>query len=70
MPTRLHVDPTRCDGFGYCAEIFPEGIFLDDWGFPILDASDIATARDAKNARRAVRHCPRAALFIDDAADG
>lgn len=25
---------SRCDGFGYCAEILPEVLSLDEWGFP------------------------------------
>ena len=32
---RLHVDWTRCDGHGSCAELLPELLALDDWGFPV-----------------------------------
>jgi ferredoxin len=35
---RLRVNPTLCDGVGYCAEIVPELITLDDWGYPVVDS--------------------------------
>ena len=37
MPKSLRVDPIACDGHGLCAELLPEWIRLDDWGFPIVD---------------------------------
>ena len=37
MSRRLTVDPIACTGHGACAELFPERIGLDDWGYPILD---------------------------------
>ena len=36
MQQRLSIDRIRCDGYGMCAEILPEMIALDDWGYPIL----------------------------------
>ena len=33
----LKVDPIACDGFGLCAELFPERVGLDLWGYPIVD---------------------------------
>ena len=35
-PLDIDVDRIRCDGFGMCAELLPEMIDLDDWGYPIL----------------------------------
>ena len=35
-PVVLQVDRIRCDGYGMCAELLPELIELDDWGYPIL----------------------------------
>jgi ferredoxin len=58
---RLTLDPTSCDGHGLCAALFPEGITLDDWGFPILTAGDIPLELEA-HARRAVAACPVLAL--------
>jgi ferredoxin len=59
----LRVDPIACDGHGLCAELFPERVELDDWGFPIVDAEPIPLAL-AKHAQRAVSECPRHALAL------
>ena len=32
----IEIDWTRCDGHGLCAELLPEQIARDEWGFPIL----------------------------------
>jgi ferredoxin len=61
---RLRLDPTRCDGAGYCAEIVPELIGLDDWGYPIVDRRPIGEGRLIKLASRAVAQCPRVALAL------
>lgn len=59
----LTVDPIACVGHGLCAELFPEGIVLDDWGFPILldDAHDPV---HREHARRAMAACPALALRL------
>jgi ferredoxin len=61
---RLRVDPIACAGRGLCAEILPELITLDDWGFPIIQADVPALALE--NAREAVRVCPKLALWLED----
>ena len=33
---KLRVNPITCDGHGICAELLPEIITLDQWGYPIL----------------------------------
>ena len=33
---RITIDPVACDAYGYCAEILPEVIGLDEWGYPII----------------------------------
>jgi len=58
----LVVDPTLCDGAGVCAELLPEHIRLDDWGFPIVDG-DVPPALE-RHARRAVSACPVQALRL------
>lgn len=56
------MEPAVCDGFGFCADLIPESIQLDEWGFPIVN-SDIAPEQmDA--ARAAVRCCPRRAIRL------
>lgn len=59
----LRVDPIACDGHGLCAELFPERIALDDWGFPLIDAAPIPGRLD-RHARRAVAECPKNALRL------
>jgi len=65
---RLRVNPILCDGYGYCAEIVPELISLDDWGFPIVDTRPIDDNKVLDLAERAVATCPRLALLLEDVA--
>jgi ferredoxin len=60
---RLRVDPIKCKAHGMCAELFPERIRLDDWGYPIID-SRVVTQDLVGHARRAITECPRAAIAI------
>ena len=66
MNTRLRLDVIRCDGHGICAELFPEWISLDDWGFPIINRDPIPD-QVREHAKRAVFACPVLALkLVDD----
>ncbi len=60
---RLQVDRIRCDGAGLCAELLPELISLDDWGYPIL-APDVVPRALLPLARQAVDACPVLALRL------
>jgi ferredoxin len=62
--TELIVDPIACDGFGMCAELLPELIDLDDWGYPVVRAGGIPDAL-MDHARRAVNVCPVLALRLE-----
>jgi len=71
VTTRLHVDWTRCDGHGSCAELLPDLLGVDDFGFPVARSGerDPAVPRRAEGAaRHAVRNCPLMALRMYDAA--
>ena len=59
----LVVDPIVCDGHGMCAELLPELIELDDWGYPILIRPDVPASLETL-AKRAVAACPVLALFL------
>lgn len=61
---RLRVDPIACDGRGFCAEILPEMITLDDWGFPLIRDADVPASLRAE-AGEAVRLCPMLALRLN-----
>ena len=60
---RLAVDWIACDGRGLCAELLPEAISLDPWGFPILTGAGIDRSLE-RHARRAVKACPMQALRL------
>jgi ferredoxin len=47
-----------------CAEILPELIGLDDWGFPII-RDDNVPAHLVGEAHEAVRVCPKLALRLE-----
>jgi ferredoxin len=57
------VDRIRCDGFGTCAQLLPERITLDEWGYPIIDATPVHGS-ERQHAKRAVSACPRLALTL------
>ncbi len=60
---RLSVDWTACDGRGLCAELLPELIGTDDWGYPVIYRAGVPASL-AEHARRAVRDCPTLALRL------
>lgn len=64
---RLRVDPIACDGRRICAEILPELVTLDDWGFPIVSDDDVPGGLLGE-AREAVRICPKLALRLQGSA--
>ncbi|HEV7728202.1 MAG: ferredoxin [Modestobacter sp.] len=69
MSERLRVDPIACSGHGVCAELLPERIALDEWGYPLLAAGDLP-AELHRDARRAVAACPARALRLAPAPAG
>jgi ferredoxin len=66
--SRLRVNPITCEAHGLCAELLPELIRLDDWGYPIIDAPDVPDELEAL-ARRAVDACPTLALILERVED-
>ena len=64
MSRHLRVNPILCDAHGHCAELLPELIELEEWGYPIVSDEPIP-ADLAKEARRAVSMCPRLALDLE-----
>ncbi|MGH3189865.1 MAG: ferredoxin [Streptosporangiaceae bacterium] len=63
MADALRVNPIACSGHGVCAELLPELIELDEWGYPIVDSRPFPPALDT-DARRAVAACPALALRL------
>jgi ferredoxin len=63
MTLHITIDPVACDAYGYCAELLPEAVVLDEWGYPIVDGRPLP-AELVATARRAVRDCPRRAIAL------
>ena len=63
MQEHIEIDRIRCDGHGLCAELLPEMISLDDWGYPIVRDVPVPPALGA-HAQRAVDACPVLALRL------
>jgi ferredoxin len=60
---RVRVNPIACEAHGLCAELLPERITLDEWGYPLIDAEPL-TQELLGNARRAAQACPTLALLL------
>ncbi len=64
VQVRLRVDPVACDAFGFCAELLPERVTLDEWGYPIVDGRPVGPHL-VDLAARAAAECPRRALHLE-----
>ena len=60
---QLRVDPVACSGHGACAELLPELITLDEWGYPVVADRPVPRGLH-REARRAVTNCPALALAL------
>jgi ferredoxin len=62
--TRLRVNPIACEAHGMCAELLPERLTLDEWGYPIVDEKPLPPSL-LDHARRAAQACPTFALLLE-----
>ncbi|HEX3778747.1 MAG TPA: ferredoxin [Pseudonocardiaceae bacterium] len=65
---RLRVDPIACRAHGLCAELLPELVDLDEWGYPIIRQDEVPERLRA-DSRTAVAACPTLALALRPSAD-
>ena len=63
MSARLRVNPIACEAHGLCAELLPERITLDEWGYPLIDERPLH-GEELRHAQRAARACPTLALIV------
>jgi ferredoxin len=63
MTSRLGVNPIACSGHGLCAELLPELITLDEWGYPLIADRPVPPGL-YRQAKRAVTDCPALALRL------
>jgi ferredoxin len=68
MSHRLRVNPIACEAHGMCAELLPERITLDEWGYPVIDGEPIEASL-LDHARRAAQACPTFALLVERSRD-
>jgi ferredoxin len=64
MSHRLRLNPIACEAHGMCAELLPERITLDRWGYPVLDDEPLDSAV-LDHAKRAAAACPTFALLVE-----
>jgi ferredoxin len=64
MSHSLRVNPITCEAHGMCAELLPERITLDEWGYPVIDDVPLPPAL-LDHARRAAQACPTFALLVE-----
>ena len=67
MSFQIDVDPIKCEAHGLCAELLPERVTLDEWGYPLIDDTPIPASLEGL-ARRTVNACPTLALRLRAAA--
>lgn len=61
-PQRLRVDWPACFARGFCHELLPEVVELDEWGYPVVTGE--VSPELLAEARVAVRSCPTLALRL------
>jgi ferredoxin len=63
MRSVIRVNPIECQAYGYCAELLPELVTLDEWGYPVLDGRPVPRHL-VELARTAAKQCPRHAFLV------
>ncbi len=64
----LTINRITCDGAGLCAELLPESITLDEWGYPIIQNRSVPKQSEP-HAHRAASLCPTLALRLSKPKD-
>jgi ferredoxin len=64
MNRSLRVNPIACEAHGMCAELLPEMITADPWGYPIVAPGPVPEDL-LPLARRAAAACPTLALLLN-----
>jgi ferredoxin len=63
MAEKLLLNPIACTAHGVCAELLPEAVTRDEWGYPIVDPRPLPPGLE-RHARAAVAACPTLALRL------
>lgn len=62
---RLRVDPIACRAHGLCAELLPELVELDEWGYPLISDRRVGPGLMSE-VRGMVAACPTLALRLTE----
>jgi ferredoxin len=62
---KVRVEQSRCVGHAQCYAVDPEIFPIDESGYSILDAHEVAP-EDAQVTRDGVASCPEMALILDE----
>lgn len=65
MSYHLRVNPIDCTAHGMCAELLPERVELDDWGYPMIDDRPLSASL-IEYARMAAATCPMLAIRLEE----
>lgn len=60
---QLRVDPIACRAHGLCADVLPELITVDEWGYPLVRGETVPESL-LTGARKAAAACPALALRL------
>ncbi len=63
---RVSVDKSVCEGYGTCAQIFPELFRLDEWGYADVEGDGTVPEGKRDLALRAVHDCPMNAISYEE----
>ena len=64
MSHRVRVNPIACEAHGMCAELLPERITLDEWGYPLSTSTPLHGAQ-VEHAQPRGTACPTFALLVE-----
>jgi ferredoxin len=61
---RLRVDPTKCQGYGTCAEVAESLFVLDEWGYAQSVPRELHGTTEEQAAGAAIEVCPVKAVRL------
>jgi ferredoxin len=63
---KVHVDMSKCQAYGNCADAAPQLFSLDDWGYAVVEGDGNVAPQDEEAARNAAAACPAVAITLTD----
>ncbi|MFE2089158.1 ferredoxin [Streptomyces sp. NPDC059460] len=63
---KVHVEASKCDGYGLCHEVAPQLFELDEWGYASAVGYGVVPAGQEEIAGQAERSCPNLAVVLEE----